>query len=89
MSNIRPIPGGHKPIPVKPVNNTGPVIVKPIDHVVIDTMPAYDGDYHVIPGAEAIVLNTIDKRMEQDVIVDPIPSNYGLITWDGFKLVIS
>lgn len=64
-------------------------MVKPVDRVKIDTLPTFDGDYHVTPGDTAIILQTADKAMAQDVIVDPIPSNYGLITWNGFKLVIS
>lgn len=50
---------------------------------------AYAGDYAITPGAEAVVLSTKDKRMTDDVIINPIPSNYGLITWNGSALTVS
>ena len=52
-------------------------------------LPPYEGDYVVTPTTEAITLNTKDKRMTDYVTVNPIPSNYGLITWNGSTLTVS
>lgn len=49
----------------------------------------YDGDYAVTPTQTAITLATHGKTMAQDVVVSPIPSNYGLITWNGAFLTVS
>lgn len=49
----------------------------------------YEGDYVVTPSNEAQILNTNHLRMTQNVTINPIPSNYGLITWNGSKLTIS
>ena len=49
----------------------------------------YLGPYEVTPAREAQVLSTSGHSMSQDVVVEPIPSNYGLITYDGSKLVVS
>ena len=49
----------------------------------------YEGDYIVTPGAEAIVLETKNKRMTDHITVNPVPSNYGLITWNGSTLTVS
>lgn len=49
----------------------------------------YTGDYTITPGAEAVVLNTVNKRMTDNVTVNPVPSNYGLITWNGTVLTVS
>ena len=51
--------------------------------------PAYEGSYTVVPGATAQVLSTERKSMLHDVTVAPIPSNYGLITWDGSVITVS
>jgi hypothetical protein len=51
--------------------------------------PEYTGPYTVSPGAAAQTLATANKRMTGDVVVGPIPSNYGLITWDGGVLTVS
>jgi len=49
----------------------------------------YSGPYEVVPTAEAQVLSTHGKNMTHDFIIDPIPSNYGLITWNGSFLTVS
>ncbi len=49
----------------------------------------YTGEYSVTPGAEAITLSTKNLRMTDNITVNPIPSNYGLITWNGSFLTVS
>lgn len=49
----------------------------------------YQGEYRVTPGRETQILATSRKYMQSNVIIDPIPSNYGLITWDGSTLTVS
>lgn len=53
-------------------------------------MPAYPGPYEVEPQRRgAVVLPTAGKRMTRDVTVAEIPSNYGLIEWNGSRLRVS
>ena len=49
----------------------------------------YEGAYTVTPGTTAQVLETSGKVMRGDVTIEPIPQNYGLITWNGSVLTIS
>ena len=49
----------------------------------------YSGAYEVTPTEETQTLATADKVLSGNIIVKPIPSNYGLITWDGTKLTVS
>ncbi len=49
----------------------------------------YTGDYEVTPAQHEQVLQTINKIMTDDIRVLPIPSNYGLITWNGSVLTVS
>lgn len=49
----------------------------------------YTGAYDIVPTNEAQVLETNGRLMTSDVIVEPIPSNYGLITWNGTILTVS
>lgn len=51
--------------------------------------PAYEGPLTVTPGAEAQVLQTAGLVVGDNVRVEPIPSNYGLITWDGHTITVS
>ena len=49
----------------------------------------YTGEYTVTPSAEAQVLLTNNFRMTDNITIEPIPNNYGLITWDGATLMVS
>ena len=49
----------------------------------------YDGEYEVTPSQATQTLETAHLKMRDNVVINPIPSNYGLITWDGSKLKVS
>ena len=49
----------------------------------------YEGPYSVIPTRSQQVLHTNNKRAISDIIVEPIPRNYGLVEYDGSHLTIS
>ena len=51
--------------------------------------PAYTGPYEVTPSSTEQVLNTDTFYMNGNVIINPVPSNYGLITWNGSTLTVS
>jgi len=49
----------------------------------------YNGDYEVTPTTEVQTLSTAELSMRRNVTINPIPQNYGLITWDGSRLTVS
>lgn len=49
----------------------------------------YKGQTEITPSDKKQVLATEGKHLSSDIIVNPIPSNYGLITYDGSNLRIS
>ena len=51
--------------------------------------PVYDGEYEFTPTMEKQIVETRNKLTTQDIIINPIPKNYGLITWNGHHLMIS
>lgn len=51
--------------------------------------PYYDGPYTVTPSQQTQVLPTELRTTEHDIVIDPIPSNYGLITWNGSVITVS
>ena len=51
--------------------------------------PAYEGPTEVTPSSMEQVLLTKNYRMTEHIKVKPIPSNYGLITWDGSTITVS
>ncbi len=51
--------------------------------------PTYEGAYDVTPGDAAVTLETAGLVMARNVTINPIPSNYGRITWNGSTLTVS
>lgn len=59
------------------------IVVNPI------YVPEYEGEYVITPQATAQTLLTEGKKMMDNIRIEPIPSNYGLITWNGSTLTVS
>ena len=49
----------------------------------------YTGEYEFTPTQNTQVVEIEHKRASRNIIINPIPQNYGLITWDGSKLTVS
>lgn len=48
----------------------------------------YAGETHIAPTDSTIILDTAGMVVPDQIIIDPIPSNYGRIEWDGSTLTI-
>lgn len=55
----------------------------------VETGEVYDGPTEVTPTEEEQVLETEGLVVPANIIVNPIPSNYGRITWNGTTLTVS
>lgn len=51
--------------------------------------PTYDGPTTITPNGEVQVEYTAGTVLLTDITINPIPSNYGLITWNGSTLNVS
>lgn len=51
-------------------------------------VPEYEGSYEVTPSQETQILETSDKMATANIIINPIPQNYGLIEWNGQYLTV-
>lgn len=51
--------------------------------------PKYNGPVVITPTQDTQVLDMAGKYTDSNITVNPIPSNYGLITWDGSILTVS
>lgn len=80
LSGTASISGGVAPTASMGGTMTIPTVVAP---------PIYDGPYEVTPGASAVTLETNGMAMAGDIVINPIPSNYGLITWNGSTITVS
>lgn len=65
---------------------TVPITVAEIIGEIIED---FTGPYQITPTQETQTLEIRGMRATADIVVDPIPSNYGLITWNGSTLTVS
>lgn len=54
-----------------------------------DDFDTYDGETEFTPTQEMQIIQTENKLTKQNIIINPIPKNYGLITWDGHHITVS
>lgn len=60
-------------------------------NIVINKIGAdpYEGEYVITPSGAVQILATKGKTAAQNITIQPIPQNYGLITWNGSILTVS
>lgn len=51
--------------------------------------PKYEGEYEVTPTQETQTIPIQGMLATHNITVNPIPGNYGLITWNGSTLTVS
>lgn len=56
---------------------------------IVTPVEEYDGPYEFTPSQATQTIEIENKKATQDITINPIPSNYGLITWDGSTLTVS
>lgn len=49
----------------------------------------YDGDYEFTPGDEPQTVPISGLIATRDITINPVPSGYGKITWNGAYLTVS
>lgn len=49
----------------------------------------FDGEYEYTPTDTEQTIPIIGLTARRNITIDPIPSNYGLITWNGAVLTVS
>ena len=57
--------------------------------IIRDPDPPYEGPYTVTPSASQQTLVTRGYAMTGNVVIEPIPQNYGLVTYNGSIITIS
>ena len=49
----------------------------------------YEGPYEFTPTQSTQTIEIAFKQATENIIINPIPSNYGLISWNGSVLTVS
>ena len=53
------------------------------------SVPSYQGETEITPSDEIQTLQCAGLMMSENITVNPIPSNYGRISWNGVTLTVS
>ena len=80
--SARITPGGS----IRATISRGGRIAASIDKAV---EPLYEGVYSVTPSNQRQVLPSAHHSLLNDIVIEPIPSNYGLITYNGSVITVS
>lgn len=54
-----------------------------------NSYPLYDGEYNFVPTTEEQTIETKGFALLENIVIAPIPSNYGLVSWNGLGIRIS
>ena len=60
-----------------------------IGSVIYREHEAFAGPYEYTPSSEEQIVPIAYMMASQDITIKPIPTNYGLITWNGSTLTVS
>ena len=67
-----------------PLDGTPDKVLKVTDY----DLPVYDGITEVTPSNQAQVLQTSNKALTRNIVVNPIPEDYGRLLWSGNTLTV-
>lgn len=58
-------------------------------YAVVESSEEYCGCCDFVPSNEKQIVPIANKMVRENIVIEPIPSNYGLITYDGFGITVS
>lgn len=56
---------------------------------VAERVPTYTGAYEFTPSENEQVIEIEEKKAVQNIVINPIPSNWGKIGWNGAYLTVT
>lgn len=67
-----------------PVDGEAGTVIKVTEH----DLPVYTGQTEITPSEDTQVLQTANRTVLQDIIINPIPENYGRLLYSGNTLTV-
>lgn len=67
----------------------GPINIDFGEYVEVHITDYFDGAYQYTPTQSTQTIPIVGKTARSNITINPIPSNYGLITWNGAILTVS
>lgn len=63
------------------------VTAEVINKMAHSEMPTYEGEYEFTPSEETQVAPTACKALVRDIVINPVPSNYARMAWNGSTIL--
>ena len=76
------------PIPARATESAVSIPARAAAEYITTDAPPYTGPVTFTPTEEAQTIQIAGKAAEQDITINPIPSNYGKVSWDGTNIYI-
>ena len=76
-------------IPMKVATTTVQLVAKVDAKFEVINHETYKGDCEFTPSSETQIVQTKDKVLLENIVINPIPQNYGLITYNGSVITIT
>jgi hypothetical protein len=67
----------------------GGIELIPGDAFIVGQYDPYQGETEFTPGPDEQVVSTRGKVLMSDIVINPIPQQYGLITYNGNVITVS
>ena len=88
MDNGARLEAVFNPIVKVELPSVAPVSVETNAVAIVDLSTAYTGSYVFAPSDEIQIIEIKNKKATDNITIDPIPSNYGHIDWNGSYLKV-
>lgn len=80
---------GQDPVPlIVESDDLHPMSVERVRTIWLNPDP-YEGDYEFTPTRETQIVMTKHKTLDENIRINPIPQNYGLVTYNGSIITIT
>ena len=80
---------GESAIPMEPdKEQLVPIHVEQVRTIWLNPDP-YEGEYEFTPTGETQIVRTKHKTLDKNIVINPIPQNYGLVSYDGRIITIT
>ncbi len=79
----------HEPVRVSVIHDGKTAVTIPDTRIIPQNIyPTYTGAAEITPTQEAQILRTTEHVLFKDIKINPIPSNWGRIEYDGSRIRI-
>lgn len=62
------------------------IVANPVS--IVNLANEYTGDYEFTPNDETQIIEIANRKATENIIINPVPFNYGRIDWNGTTITV-